>query len=151
MAALLDDAAVIDDEDDVGADDGREAVGDRQDGAALGQAFQGLLDGALGLGVHARGRFVEDEDGRVLEQGAGDGDALLLAAGEAVAALADDGVVTPGQVDYEVVDVRGLGGLLNLLVAGVGAGVTQVLADRGVKEERLLVDHRYRFAERRQA
>ena len=41
----------------------------------------------------ARGGLVEDEDARVLEQDAGDGDALALAAGERDAALADAGVV----------------------------------------------------------
>ena len=41
---------------------------------------QGRLDQALGLGVQGRGRFVEDEDGRVLEQGPGDGQPLALAA-----------------------------------------------------------------------
>ena len=57
-----------------------------------GELDQRLLDGALGLGVEGRGGFVEDEDRRVLDEHAGDGEALLLAAGELDAALADDGV-----------------------------------------------------------
>jgi hypothetical protein len=40
------------------------------------------LDGALVGGVQRRGGFVKDQDGRVFQQGAGNGHALLLAARE---------------------------------------------------------------------
>ena len=53
---------------------------------------------ALGLVVERRGRFVEHQDRRVLEQRAGDGDALALAAGEALAELADHRVVALRQL-----------------------------------------------------
>ena len=43
--------------------------------------------------VDAGERLVEDQDRGVLEEGARDGDALALAAGEARAALADERVV----------------------------------------------------------
>jgi hypothetical protein len=55
-----------------------------------------LVDESFGLGVEGRGGFVEDQDVGVLEQGAGDGDALLLAAGELGAAGAGGGVETFG-------------------------------------------------------
>ena len=48
----------------------------------LGDAVERGEDLLLGAGVECAGRFVEDQDRRVLDQGAGDGDALLLAAGE---------------------------------------------------------------------
>ena len=47
----------------------------------------------LGLRVERAGRLVEHQHRRVAQDRAGDRDALLLAAGEAVAALADDRVV----------------------------------------------------------
>ena len=49
------------------------------------------LDFPLGVDVERRGRLVEDEDRRRLEDGAGDRHALLLAAGQLQAALADLG------------------------------------------------------------
>ena len=66
----------------------------------------------------------------VLQQHAGDGQALLLAAGEAVAPLADQGVVAVGQGGDDVPDTGGPAGLLDLGVGGVGAGVAQVGAAR---------------------
>ncbi len=55
-------------------------MGDREGGAALDQPLQGLLDHPLRLCVHARRRLVQDEDLRVVQDGAGDRDALALAA-----------------------------------------------------------------------
>ena len=51
------------------------------------------LHRALALGVEGGGGLVEEQDRRVLQDGAGDGDALALAAGERHAALADHGGV----------------------------------------------------------
>ena len=56
-----------------------------------------LLDGGLGLGVEVGGRLVEDDDPRLGQQQPGDRQALALAAGQAVAALADDGVEAVGE------------------------------------------------------
>jgi len=41
--------------------------------------IQGLNDEDFGFGVKGAGGFVKDEDGRVLEEGAGDGKALAFA------------------------------------------------------------------------
>src|ERR1043165_2336744 len=89
MAAAFRDAAVLEDDQPVHAGDGREAVGDRDHRLALHQVEQLPLDRGLDLRVERRGRLVEHEDGRVLEDHAGEGDALPLSAGELDAALAD--------------------------------------------------------------
>jgi hypothetical protein len=67
-------------------------VGDGDHRLALHQRFQAFLDGRFDFRVQRRGGFVHDQDRRVLEQHAGDGDALALAAGELHAALADVGI-----------------------------------------------------------
>ena len=77
---------------------GREAVGDDHDGPAVRDLAHVLLDDALALVVERAGRLVEDQDARIADQGAGDGDALALPARQAAAALADHGVVAFRQV-----------------------------------------------------
>src|ERR1700733_8017147 len=88
MPAALDDPAAIDDADFVGLGHRRQPVGYDDRGAALAERAQRLLDRLLGLRIERRGRFVEQDDRRVLEEGAGDGDALALAAGKLRAVLA---------------------------------------------------------------
>ena len=56
----------------------------------LPQRVERPLDARLGLHVEGAGRLVEDQDRRVLQDGAGDGEALALAARQRCAALADD-------------------------------------------------------------
>jgi hypothetical protein len=57
-----------------------------------------------------------------------------------VAPLPHDGVVAVGQRGDEVVEVGGGGGRHQLSVGGVGAGVAQVVGDRGVEQEGVLED-----------
>jgi hypothetical protein len=80
MRAALDDLALIEHDDLVGADNGREPVCDHQRGAALGHPLQRVLDFLFGVTVECRGRLVEYQDRRRLQDGAGDRHALLLAA-----------------------------------------------------------------------
>ena len=54
----------------------RDRMGDGDDRLAARQHGDGLLDEVLVLRVDARGGLVENDDGRVFENGAGDGDAV---------------------------------------------------------------------------
>ena len=106
VAAAFHDPAVVENEDAVGMADGGETVGDDQAGAAVHEPFERFVDEALALGIEGGGGLVEQENARIGEDGAGDGDALALAAGELGAARADEGFVTLRQGGDEVVGVR---------------------------------------------
>jgi len=80
----------------------RKAVGDRDHGAAAHQAAERLSDRFLGFAVESGGRLVEQQDRRVLQEGARDRDALPLAARQLDAAVADHGRKTFGQRFHEV-------------------------------------------------
>ena len=90
---LLDDAAVLEDDDQVGVADRREPVRDHEGRAAREQRRSALLDPPLGADVDGRGRLVEDQDARVGEQRPREGDELALAEREPDAALAELGLV----------------------------------------------------------
>ena len=79
MRPLLDDPAVLEHDDQVGVADRRQAVRDDEGGPAVQQAPQRLLDLALGADVDRARRLVEDQDPRVGEQRAREGDELALA------------------------------------------------------------------------
>ncbi len=82
MLSTLHDLAVVEHQDFIGVHHRGQPVGDDQRRAVLGYLLQGALDFAFGVGVERRGRFVEQQNRWILENGAGDSDALLLATGE---------------------------------------------------------------------
>ena len=102
MRALLDDAPVLHHRDHVGVAHRGQTVGDDQGRAPLHQVLEGPLDDRLGLGVERRGGLVEDQDRRVLVEGARDRQALALSAREPHSRLADHRVVAVRQLEDEL-------------------------------------------------
>ena len=123
-----------------GVFDGGEAVGYDEGSAVLHQVVEGLLDQKFRLRVEGRSGFVEDEYRRILEDGAGYGDALALAAGETAAAVADIGVIAFFGGHDEVVGIGYAGGLLHLLGCGVVNAEGYVVVEGVVEQDCLLVD-----------
>ncbi len=82
MRPPLADPPLVEDEDLVHVLHGGEPVGDHDRGPAPQQHAQRVLDELLGLGVHRRGGLVEDQHPRVVGEGAGEREQLLLAHGE---------------------------------------------------------------------
>ncbi len=92
----------------------------------------------LALRVEGAGRLVEHEDARVLEDGPGDGHALLLSAGELHASLAHQRIVALGKFLDEAVRIGGARGGLDFGARRAGPAVADVLGDGGGEEDRLL-------------
>uniref|UniRef100_A0A0A8XUT2 Uncharacterized protein n=1 Tax=Arundo donax TaxID=35708 RepID=A0A0A8XUT2_ARUDO len=145
VRADLGDGAALQDGDEVGLADGGEAVGDHQRGATDHEAVQRLLHQLLRLGVERAGGLVQQQDRRVLEHGAGDGDPLLLTAGQLQAAITHLGVVAVGQLDDEGVGVSDPGGLLHLRLRRALAlpAQQQILLDARREQRRLLAHQTY--------
>jgi hypothetical protein len=81
VCALFGHHAMLDDEDLAGVPDGGDAVGDQNGGAPAHDIFEALENALFGEGVDARERVIEDQDLGIAQDGARNGDALLLAAG----------------------------------------------------------------------
>src|SRR5581483_4315904 len=84
MRSRLDDAAIVHHDDEIRVANRAQAVSDDQRRAPFEDAIEILLDCPLALVVQSAGGFVEDEDARIAEERAGDGDALSLSAREAL-------------------------------------------------------------------
>ena len=89
MASPFDNFSVFQNKDLVCVADGGKPVGDDKTGAVSHEPIQSFLDEAFGGVVHTGRRFVEDEDGRVLEQSPGDGEALFFTHAEFDAPFAE--------------------------------------------------------------
>jgi hypothetical protein len=138
VRAVLDDAPALQGDDPVGLAHGREAVGDHEHGPPARDLAQVLLDNALAFVVERARGLVENENARIGHQRAGDGDALALPAGEAVAALADDGVVGLGQLENELVRASDLRGRNHAHDRHARIGERDVVAHRAIEEQVLL-------------
>jgi len=80
MTAALGNRALVEHDDLVGADNGGEPVRDHKRGAPARYPLQRILDFLLGMAVERGCRLVQNQDRRRFQDGAGNGDALLLAA-----------------------------------------------------------------------
>ena len=148
VGAGFDRRAVFDHENPVRANNRLQAVRDDDRGAAGLESLQRLLHLALGFGVQRRRRLVEQQDRRVLENRARDGDALALAAGELRALFADVGVVAVGELQDEVVSMRLARRRLDLVIGGAGLAERDVVADRAAKQKDILRNERDSVANR---
>ena len=116
MGPLFDNPAFFQHDDVVCFENGIEAVGDRDDGTSLHQATRGFFEQGLGFRVKAGGRLVENQDGRIHQEGAGQGKPLGLATAETCSPLADESLVFFRERFNKFMQVRGIGCLDHLLV-----------------------------------
>ena len=87
-----------------------------------------------------RGRFVENKDARIAHDGTRNRDALLLATGELATLFADAGVVAVGPGDDELVGVGRACCRDDLVRAGLGLRVPDIVGDGTVEQELVLQD-----------
>ena len=122
-------------------------MGNDKAGAALHQMVHGFLDGDLRAGIHAGGGLVEDEDLRLGDDGAGDGEQLLLALADIAGFLVEHSVVTLRQRAHKVVHLRGLGGRQHILVRSRKAAVADIFQNGAVVQPGILQHHAEHIAQ----
>ena len=106
----------------------------------LHQLVERRLHERLRCRIERRCGLIEDEDRRILADRACDGDALLLSAADARAALARSALVPLRQPSNELVGEGGARRPLDGNVRGVRHAISNILADRQIEEYRLLLD-----------
>src|ERR1700722_15088524 len=134
VAPALDDLAGFDHQDAIGMHDGGQPVGDDDGGAARAELCDRVLDVALRLRIERGGGFVQQDDRRILDERARDGDAVALAARQLQPALAHGRVVAGRKRHDEFVRMRRRGGRPDLRLARTRPAKGYVVADRPVEE-----------------
>ncbi len=140
MGAGFHDPARLHNDDPVGFQHRCQAMGNNKRGAALHQPVQGILDQLLAFRIQRTGRFVEQKHRRILQDGAGDGDALALSARQGNAALAHGGFIAVGQVGDESVRMGRRGSRNDLVSGGIGPAVGDVFGNARSENRRVLGD-----------
>ena len=80
VAAVLDEASAVDGDDAVGIAHGRQTVRDDDDGSPFGDMLHFLFDDVFALVIEGAGRLVQNQDARVGDESAGNGNTLALTA-----------------------------------------------------------------------
>ena len=123
-------------------------MGDHEGGSPGQERGHRRLNELLALRIQIAGRFVENQDLGRREDRPGDGQALLLAAGELDAALADERLVSLGQLHDELVGIGAPRGILHLRIGGIVAAVGDVVPHRPVEQKDVLLDDGQQAADR---
>src|SRR5207249_10752425 len=114
-------------------------------GRQFGQGFLNLL---FRFGIERRGGFIEQQNRRVFQNGARNGQTLLLSTGEKASFVADYGFVAFWLRHDKVVGVSSLGRFVNFLRRGVQPAEQDIVEDRIVKQKCLLRHEPELFAQR---
>lgn len=97
------------------------------------------------FGIDARRRLVEDNDRRVLEHGAGNGNTLLFSARKRRTSFAHLRIITVGESRDKFVAAGGFSGGDDFFVRGVGFSEFDIVFDRVVEQIHVLEHHRNIF------
>ena len=128
------DVAVLQHHDLVGICDGAHAVGDDDYGLALDKLRNALLNLGFVFDIEACGRFVQEYDGGIFQEGAGDRDSLAFATRKRVSVFTDNGVVTLRHFLYEFVTAGEFCDSHDFFVGGVALADADVILDAGVEQ-----------------
>ena len=131
---------MFDDEDLIGATNGREAMGNDERGAAGKEMFEAGLNHGFGFGIKGAGGFVENEDARVGKEAAGDGKTLALAAGKFDAAFTDESVIALRKATSKFFDASEPAGVEKFGIGGLRSAEEYVFTDGAIEEECFLED-----------
>ena len=118
---------VVQDDNPIGVLNGFKPVGNGYHGTSVDERVDGFLHFHFIFGVEGGGRFVQQNDWRVFQNGTGYGYALLLAARQGAASFAHQRVVSLRQAHDEVVATGFLGCGDDFLLRRVGFAETDVV------------------------
>src|SRR5215813_1691782 len=110
VTAHLDDLSLLHHHDHVGVANRRQSVSNDDGGAAARQLTEGPHDGIFGLRVQGARRLVHDENRRIFQERASEGDTLALAARKQGTALSNRGVIPRPEPHDELVRACSAGG-----------------------------------------
>lgn len=141
VGAALRHNAAIQDDDLIGIFHSPHPVGDNEDGFALYQMGDCLLNFRLVVHVQGGSGLVQQNHRRVFQKCPGNGQTLALAAGKGGAILTDDGLVALRQLLDKVVAVGSFGGSDDVRIRGILAAYTNILHHGVVKQHHILKYH----------
>src|SRR5258706_1407401 len=116
----------------------------------IGQSFQGGLNGSLALVIQRTGCFVENENGRILQEDARNTQSLFLTSRQFHATLTDVRIIPIRQLRNKFMSIRFSGSFYDLIHAGIQLPVADIVRNGASKQIDILLDNTNILAERAQ-
>ena len=138
MGTLFNDPTPLEDDDAVCQAHRRQAMCDDQGCTSRGGPLQRVDNGLLGGRIQAARRLIKDQNGRVSQNRARDGDPLFLSAGEAATSFRHRSLVAFRESRNKLVGIGRYCGGNDRLIAGIGTAKGNVFADGATEEQRVL-------------
>ena len=135
---LLGYCTILEHHDLVRAGDSAHPVGDNEDGLVLNKSGKCLLNGCFVLHVQTGSGFIQQNDRRILQEGAGNGNALPLAAGQLAAVFTDVGIPTVRELFGEFVHIGELCRRDHLFVRGLLSANADIFQNAVIKQRYIL-------------
>ena len=124
--------------DAVGVGYGGQAVCDHQHGFALGKPGKGCLHLGFIVWVGKSGGLIQNQDGRIFQHSTGNGDALLLAAGQIHALGADNGMDARRELFYNIHALRRFQRCQHLGFGGLRSAQTDIIQNAALEQAAVL-------------
>ena len=136
MRALLDNRAVIHDDDAVGGAHGGQSMGDDHRSTIMHQPVQSILHQPLALGIERRRGLIKQQQWRVTDESAGDGNTLALSSGQARSRLTKKGIEAVGQFAQKLAGIGRIRRRPDICIAGSPVAVTEIVTGRLMRKRR---------------
>ena len=115
-------------------------MGNDEGGASLGQGIKCPLDLGFRDGVQSGGGFIQDEDGGIFQEDPGNGNSLLLTAGQEGSPFAHIGIKALGHCQDVLIDLCLFSRFDHFFFRCVRSAIADILKNRIGKEEYILLD-----------
>ena len=131
-------SAIVKNEDLIRVYNCTEAVGDHNNRLAFHQFGNRLLNQNFILRVKGCCCFVKQNNGRIFQQGAGDGNTLALTTGKRTAILTEDRLIPVRHLPDKFITIGGFGSSNYLIVCCVWIAKTDIIHNRIIEQGHIL-------------
>ena len=105
MGSSIDNSAFLEDNNPISLLHRRQTMGDHQHGSSLHRLLQAELHRSLRFSIESAGGFIQQKQGRIPQDGPGDGDSLQLSSGDIASPLLQQGFVAVGEALDEPISI----------------------------------------------
>src|ERR1051325_7059108 len=110
-------------------------------GSAFDQPRDSVLNLLFSIRINRCGRFIENQNARIMQDRASDADSLTFTPAESLAALTNLSIIAIRLFDDEIMRICGLRCRHDILTGRIGSGESDVFINRAAEEKRLLKHH----------